>query len=634
MQFRATTGKCASSFNSVDTSTNMHENNFNTSINLTKDESDLFEIFRQVAYANDSNIVVRVAGGWVRDKLLKLPNMKDDVDLALDTISGKDYAIALQHWVASHFTDLGINLVRIGIIQQNPDKSKHLETATAKVGKFSVDFVNLRTESYTETSRVPEISFGAAREDAYRRDLTINSLFFNIMTNEVEDYTGKGIYDLKHGIIRTPLPAFITLKDDPLRILRAVRFACRFNFDISDELIEASSNEIIHKTLQVKVSRERISKEVDLMFGSFNNVRAVAILYYFNLFSSIFPLKINHKIDFIKNENYNSFPGDVIFTQISESFIKYFHQKGMLTFLCSLYIIRSTQLLIPNSQVGTDNVYNCDTKMMFESLEKDEEKWKLFIYAALTIEGSNYMSNLVDKIRQMPLVEILTQHQIKLKTVYVAQIDRIHNGARLFHNLIEKCYNEYNQIIIENKKNHHTLIIPTEIICLSRLELGRIIRDVGQYYSYSLLLALGMKFSKIMQNKNIKNDNNSDFMESFISELSKICGIQSYGGKASILNNSINNYTYNIINNDNNKIYQFIQITDFLITSIIRMNLTNAWEISPPLCGRTVKQLIPGIKGKLIGEMLEFQIMWMLEHPHGSLDELKESLLAKYQSSL
>ncbi|KAJ0086673.1 hypothetical protein Patl1_07788 [Pistacia atlantica] len=66
--------------------------------------------------------------------------------------------------------------------------------------------------------------FGTAEEDAYRRDLTINSLFYNINTSSVEDLTGRGIEDLKSGKIVTPLPPKATFLDDPLRVLRAIRF--------------------------------------------------------------------------------------------------------------------------------------------------------------------------------------------------------------------------------------------------------------------------------------------------------------------------------------------------------------------------------------------------------------------------
>ena len=80
-----------------------------------------------------------------------------------------------------------------------------METATIRVEGLMIDLVNLRNEEYTQESRVPTIEIGTPTEDAYRRDLTINSLFYNVNEEKIEDFTGKGITDLRAGIIRTPL---------------------------------------------------------------------------------------------------------------------------------------------------------------------------------------------------------------------------------------------------------------------------------------------------------------------------------------------------------------------------------------------------------------------------------------------
>mmetsp|Transcript_15927 Transcript_15927/g.20116 ORF Transcript_15927/g.20116 Transcript_15927/m.20116 type:complete len:108 (-) Transcript_15927:978-1301(-) len=105
-----------------------------------------------------------------------------------------------------------------------------------------IDLVNLRSETYTEESRVPKIDIGTPTEDAYRRDLTINSMFFNINEEKVEDWTEQGISDLQAGLIRTPLEPLQTFLDDPLRVLRTIRFANRFEFDIVPDIIAAAKN--------------------------------------------------------------------------------------------------------------------------------------------------------------------------------------------------------------------------------------------------------------------------------------------------------------------------------------------------------------------------------------------------------
>ena len=94
---------------------------------------------------------------------------------------------------------------KFGVIKSCSEKSKHLETATIRVHGVFIDLVNLRSEKYTEDSRVPVIEIGTPEEDAFRRDLTINSMFYNINEDKVEDYTKLGETDLKEGIVRTPL---------------------------------------------------------------------------------------------------------------------------------------------------------------------------------------------------------------------------------------------------------------------------------------------------------------------------------------------------------------------------------------------------------------------------------------------
>lgn len=99
------------------------------------------------------------------------------------------------------------------MIAANPDQSKHLETATLRVQDFDLDLVHLRSETYSEASRIPQIETGTPQQDAERRDFTINSLFYNINERTVEDFTGRGLLDLRNGIMATPLEPRITFLD-------------------------------------------------------------------------------------------------------------------------------------------------------------------------------------------------------------------------------------------------------------------------------------------------------------------------------------------------------------------------------------------------------------------------------------
>lgn len=120
-----------------------------------------------------------------------------------------------------------------------------------------LDLVNLRSESYAADSRIPEMTFGTAADDAKRRDLTINALFYNLHTREVEDLTGRGLEDLRKGVVRTPLAPRTTFLDDPLRVLRAVRFAHRFRFAIDPELLAAAAEPEVREALRTKARSAR-----------------------------------------------------------------------------------------------------------------------------------------------------------------------------------------------------------------------------------------------------------------------------------------------------------------------------------------------------------------------------------------
>ncbi|KAL8793698.1 MAG: hypothetical protein Q9195_003747 [Heterodermia aff. obscurata] len=208
---------------------------------------------------------LRFAGGWVRDKLLGLPS--DDIDVCIDNLTGYKFVILMQDFVnATYDAEKAKNILgTLAKVDANPDKSKHLETTIMRVFRLHLDFVNLRKEVYDENSRTPTMTFGTAEEDALRRDSTINSLFFNITSSEVEDFTGRGLQDLEHKIIKTPLAPYETFRDDPLRVLRHIRFASKLGFTIASVDEQAMGDPDIQAALKLKISRERIGVEIEKM---------------------------------------------------------------------------------------------------------------------------------------------------------------------------------------------------------------------------------------------------------------------------------------------------------------------------------------------------------------------------------
>ncbi len=200
-------------------------------------------------------------------------------------------------------------------------------------GNITADLVNLRTESYCETSRIPKMQLGTPKEDAYRRDLTINALFYNVHTKSIEDFTGMGLHDLQQKMIRTPLQPLITLTDDPLRALRAIRFACRFNFNISAELMEACQNPTVITSLLQKVSRERILHELELMAKTKYFPRALYLFHTLGMFRALVtipPEVISGKRVYLKSNEANG----------NFSFLQNFHSKGVLAVLMFNHIAR------------------------------------------------------------------------------------------------------------------------------------------------------------------------------------------------------------------------------------------------------------------------------------------------------
>lgn len=212
-------------------------------------------------------LVLRWAGGWVRDKLLGIES--HDIDTAINSMTGFPFAEKMREFclVPEHAQRHNIGSADIGHLHKvaaNPDKSKHLETATVKMFSIEVDFVNLRKETYADDSRNPQVEFGTPEEDALRRDATVNALFYNLNTGEVEDFTS-GLPDLEDKLIRTPLEPFQTFMDDPLRVLRLVRFASRLQFALDPPAKQVMGDSRVLGALALKISRERVGVEVEKM---------------------------------------------------------------------------------------------------------------------------------------------------------------------------------------------------------------------------------------------------------------------------------------------------------------------------------------------------------------------------------
>ena len=240
------------------------------SINL-----DIFKIISDSA--EELGIESFIVGGFVRDLILNR-SVKKDIDI-MCIGSGIDLAKAVQKKINSK--------VKINIF-------KRYGTAMINYGDYQIEFVGSRKESYSKDSRNPSVEPGSFMDDMLRRDFTINTLAIILNRNkfgELVDTFG-GIQDLEKNIIITPSEPNKTFSDDPLRMLRAVRFACQLNF-IIDEKTKESIIENSHRT-QI-LSAERISDEINKILMCDNPSIGFKSLEKMNLLKYILPELIDLK---------------------------------------------------------------------------------------------------------------------------------------------------------------------------------------------------------------------------------------------------------------------------------------------------------------------------------------------------
>lgn len=249
-------------------------------ISLTEQEATLRQLLLDVStyigtQEGCTKPELRFTGGWVRDKLLGSTSV--DIDIGIDTMTGFQFGNLMKQYLTQPETNAKYNqdvLGGLAKIDANPEKSKHLETVTTRILGLDIDLVNLRKETYAEDSRNPQMEFGTPEEDALRRDATVNALFYNLTSEKVEDFTKRGLKDMERKVIKTPLPPLQTFKDDPLRVLRAIRFASRLEYQIAEEDENAMSDESIKDALKLKISRERVGVELTKMLkGSVSFLR-------------------------------------------------------------------------------------------------------------------------------------------------------------------------------------------------------------------------------------------------------------------------------------------------------------------------------------------------------------------------
>jgi len=215
---------------------------------------------------------VFIAGGYVRDEILGLD--PKDIDLVVEFPQG---GIKFAEWVTK----------KLGVYKKNINPVIFPKFGTAQfrmkgvnhkgydLSNIEIEVVMTRKEQYHTGSRKPDVSPGSLKDDVERRDFTVNSLLKDLSTGEILDLTGMGKSDIKKGVIRTALDPDVIFKEDPLRMLRAIRFTVKYGWKLPMFMIKALKRN--SATLK-HISEERIMVELNKMLVSKSPDKAIRLL--------------------------------------------------------------------------------------------------------------------------------------------------------------------------------------------------------------------------------------------------------------------------------------------------------------------------------------------------------------------
>ncbi len=227
----------------------------------------VFKVIKK--YLEDNEGSAFVIGGFVRDLLLE--KKSKDIDIVV-------YGDGLQF--AKNVAEI-LRVKKVSVF-------KNFGTAHFRYKDVDVEFVTARKESYSKDSRNPKVSPGSLKDDQYRRDFTINALAINLHPSSfgelIDPFNGET--DIENGTIRTPLDPSETFSDDPLRMLRAIRFASQLDFKIDISCLKS----IRDQSERIKIiSRERITDEINKILMSPCPSRGFKLLKSTGLLEYIFP---------------------------------------------------------------------------------------------------------------------------------------------------------------------------------------------------------------------------------------------------------------------------------------------------------------------------------------------------------
>ncbi len=232
--------------------------------------ADIFNYITQAA--KNLQLETYVIGGFVRDFLLKKDKVAKDIDIVC---VGNGIALAKE-------------VARLLPHKPKVQVFKTYGTAMLRFNELDIEFVGARKESYAKESRNPEVSLGTLQDDQKRRDFTINALALSLNKHSLGDLLDSfnGVSDLNSGVIKTPLNPDITYSDDPLRMMRGIRFASQLHFKIEDKSLKAIKANANRLSI---ITRERIVEELHKILLSDKPSIGFKLLEETNLLKQILP---------------------------------------------------------------------------------------------------------------------------------------------------------------------------------------------------------------------------------------------------------------------------------------------------------------------------------------------------------
>ncbi|GAA0154438.1 RNA processing factor [Lithospermum erythrorhizon] len=270
---------------------------------------------------------------------------------------------------------------------------------------------------------------------------SVNSLFYNINTNSVEDFTERGISDLKSGKIVTPLPPKQTFLDDPLRVLRAIRFGARFGFILDEDLKLAAADDDVRAAIAEKISRERVGHEIGLMISGNQPTKAMMYVEELHLFWSVFSLP-------------SEFDPPV---------------PEKCDRLCVSYM-RSTDRLL---------------ELIGGSFFTDDQR-RLCLYSALFLPFRHTVYR--DKKKKIPVVSYIFRNSLKLKSSDAEAVINLHKTLDKFLSLMPFFTSEYDAESIEVSWKRES----ADISSSSKLRVltGLLLIDIKEFWRVALVLSV------------------------------------------------------------------------------------------------------------------------------------------------